>query len=102
MKNLFAGQRVRILWSTAWPELAGKEGRILARDTDGGIDGTSEWRVAPDIWGSELAPREGTSGGQRFAPSSEQLEPILPEGAAPGNWEEIETLLPNIREATKA
>lgn len=83
VKGLFVGARVRILWSAGWPELAGNEGKIVGVPADGGLTGKSEWFVAPDCWGTYFAPTEGKGGGDRFGPSSDQLEPILPEGAQP-------------------
>jgi hypothetical protein len=85
MKALFVGQRVRILLSEGWPELAGEEGRIISAvspDEDD-VDPDSEWDVAPDCWGTSAAPVIGLHGGEYFAPSSDQLEPILPEGHQP-------------------
>ena len=87
MKRLFVGCRVRILWSHCWPELAGTEGRIIAKG-----DGTSatygevprDWWVHPDAWpASTPSPRSSVSGKihRGFAPCSDQLEPILPDGA---------------------
>ncbi len=83
MSKFFVGQRVRILWSKGWPELAGEEGVVVGVAKDRGIYGVSEWVVSPCCWGTANAPREGKGGGCHFAPSSDQLEPILPEGAAP-------------------
>jgi hypothetical protein len=82
MSRFFVGQRVRIKWSDGWPELAGREGRISERASGvpdvRGIIG--DWRVAPDAWGTHVAPTPSTMGGRNFAPSSDQLEPILPDG----------------------
>lgn len=83
MSKFFVGQRVRILRSDGWPELAGSEGSIVSRCPDGGIRGKSQWWVAPKQWGSHVAPYPGTAGGGKFGPNESQLEPILPEGAAP-------------------
>lgn len=80
MATFYVGQRVRIKWSRGWPEIAGQEGRIVSISPDCGIDGTSEWLVAPNIWGTAYAPRLGSHGADRFAPNTAQLEPILPEG----------------------
>lgn len=84
MSKFFVGQRVRIIWSLAWPELAGQEGRIIGADVSDAVTNRSEWQVAPDSWGSDLCPYACPAG--RFAPSSGQLEPILPEGAAPSEY----------------
>lgn len=77
MNRFFVGQRVRIKWSEAWPELTGQEGKIVGpskkRPND---DPRSEWRVAPDVWGTEIAPPTATKSGKAFAPMSSQLEPI--------------------------
>ena len=83
VKGLFVGAKVRILWSNGWPELAGDEGRITSRSPDCGIRGDSEWRVAPNKWGTHIAPYASMGGGLIFAPNASQLEPILPEGAQP-------------------
>ncbi|ACE75771.1 p31 [Xanthomonas phage phiL7] len=82
MKKLFVGCRVRILWSRAWPELNGTEGRIIDTAEEVhtcGIRG--EWVVHPDAWPTEYAPNE--EGWTAFGPASDQLEPIQPEGAKP-------------------
>ena len=83
VKGLFFGARVRILYSMGWPELSGEVGRIIGRSNTKGVDGVSEWCVAPDIWGSHYAPRKGNNGATRFSPNSSQLEPVLHEGAKP-------------------
>lgn len=83
VKGLFVGARVRILWSQGWPELAGKEGRIVATSRNQGLNGDSDWEVAPDCWGSQNAPYPSPMGSDIFGPSSSQLEPILPDGAHP-------------------
>lgn len=70
------GQRVRIKWSMGWPELAGGTGTIVQRAPHGGRTGLSEWSVAPDVWGTHVAPRPGRLGGTYFAPNSSQLEPL--------------------------
>lgn len=93
MSKLFVGCRVRILHSVSLPELTGATGRIVGRSegtparTVGA--GPGEWLVAPDAWGSALSP----CGSYRFAPHSEQLEPILPEGAAPGTLSYTQLIL---------
>ena len=81
MARLFVGQRVRILWSESWPELAGQEGRIIGRADPGlATDPRCEWRVAPDAWGTDFAPGSPAYGPNSFWPNSSQLEPILPDG----------------------
>ena len=92
MKRLFVGCRVRILWSLGWPELAGQEGRITAPAWDGGVTGRSQWIVAPDCWGSPIAPPTGNNGGNCFAPNSNSLEPIIPEGHQLVSWEAMKGL----------
>src|SRR5690348_9741683 len=79
MARFYVGQRVRILWSDGWPDLAGQEGRIVAR-VAACANPRCEWDVAPDAWGGTKAPRLGTHGGLYFSPHSSQLEPILPDG----------------------
>jgi hypothetical protein len=82
MAKFYVGQRVRILYSNGWPELAGQEGRIVSTARNSGIHGDSEWQVAPDAWGTDIAPRPSLSGGYAFGPNSSQLEPILPDHRA--------------------
>lgn len=102
MKKLFVGCRVRILWSSGWPELAGQEGRIVGTSSD--LDATNviedvcEWLTAPDSWGTPFAPKVGRGGGNVFCPASEQLEPILPEGSAPSEFSTFNELLNNLKE----
>ncbi len=83
MSKFFVGQRVRILRSNGWPEIAGSEGVIVSRCPDKGIHGDSQWWVAPDQWGSHVAPYLSICGAHNFGPNEDQLEPMLPEGAAP-------------------
>lgn len=86
VKGLFIGARVRILWSRNFPELAGEEGVIIGIQESGGPYGAGMWNVAPDIWGSDKKPGlqpNPENYPHKFAPHSEQLEPITPEGAQP-------------------
>lgn len=83
VKKLFVGQRVRILWSNSWPELAGEQGVIVAKAEDSGLNGISEWDVKPDCWDDPFAPYLSREGANFFSPNSSQLEPILPQGAQP-------------------
>lgn len=83
VKGLFVGAKVRILWSNGWPELEGDEGRIVSRSKNSGIRGDSEWWVAPNKWGTHIAPYASMSGGLIFAPNASQLEPIAPDGEQP-------------------
>lgn len=92
MKDLFVGQRVRILWSNGWPELAGQAGRIVGRADDAGVLGDSEWDVAPDAWGSPFAPRRASHGASFFSPNACQLEPILDPGREVISWSAMEGL----------
>lgn len=96
MSRFYVGQRVRIKWSVAWPELAGQEGRIVGLSDDDGIEGCSEWDVAPDCWGTPDAPWEGVNGADWFAPNSRQLEPIQPEGAQPSEFKTLQDLLTSL------
>lgn len=82
MVRLFIGQRVRILYSKSFPEISGLQGRIIGNDVSFAVSRSSQWQVAPDLWGSDLSP----NGAGRFAPNSSQLEPILPEGAQPSEF----------------
>jgi hypothetical protein len=83
MATFFVGQRVRILWSDGWPELGGQVGRIVAcgiQVTVGPSVGKMGFHVAPDCWGSHVAPRKAPHGGAMFAPLADQIEPIQPSG----------------------
>ena len=86
MATFFVGQRVRIKWSISWPELAGEQGIIVGRTPNSGPIGASEWLVAPDRWGKEFAPEGVAHSPDRFGPSSDQLEPIQPEGHKAVEW----------------
>lgn len=96
--KFYIGQRVRIKWSNGWPELAGVEGTIVGDMIYGennilvrsGVEkkGTFAYKVAPDTWGTNQAPREGALGGLFFAPTSDQLEPIQPSGWKTVEWED--------------
>lgn len=99
MSKFFVGQRVRILYSNCWPELAGSEGRIIGFEAPrAGIDDPhGEVGVAPDMWGSSLAPWPGLNGGSWFYPNTSQLEPILPEGSAPSEFT-FQQLMDNLQE----
>ena len=96
MAKFKVGDRVRIIFSYGWPELSGQEGRIIEVATDKGVEGISEWRVAPDSWGSYMAPYKGINGAAKFAPNSSQLEPILYDGAQPSEFSYSE-LMDNLR-----
>lgn len=98
MSKFFVGQRVRILYSDGWPELAGSEGVISSVCPNRGINGRSQWRVAPMQWGSHEAPYPSPLGARNFAPNEDQLEPILPEGSAPSEFT-FQQLMDNLQEA---
>lgn len=69
MSKFFVGQRVRILWSRGWPELGGQEGRVVSIGLTRNILGElSDCEVAPDAWGTSLAPYRSPDGGDVFAP----------------------------------
>lgn len=92
------GQRVRILYSNNWPELAGGEGRIVRFLAPRAIDDfRGEVEVSPDAWGSSSAPHPGLRDGAWFFPSTSQLEPILPEGSAPSEFT-FQQLMDNLQE----
>lgn len=91
MARFYVGQRVRILYSNGWPELAGQEGTVVEPTEDGGLSGASEWRVAPDCWGTHLAPYKCPLGASIFAPNSSQLEPLY-DGHTPVSWESMKDL----------
>lgn len=96
MSRFYVGQRVRILWSKAWPELSGQQGMVVGTDPGNCLSERSEYRVAPDSWGSDYAPCIAQDGAVRFAPGGDQLEPILPEGAAPSEFETLADLLESL------
>lgn len=75
MAKFFVGQRVRIKYSTTWPELNGTEGRIVDLN-----DISAE--VAPDCWGTSDCPYP-QYGADYFGPYLYQLEPIVDDGSVP-------------------
>ena len=91
MTTFRVGQRVRIKWSDNWPELAGEVGTIVGTSPHGGINGTSEWLVAPDVWGSYVGPWPGNSGVGVFGPNSRQLEPLSDSNTLV-SWESMRDL----------
>lgn len=97
MAKFFVGQRVRILKSNGWPELAGEEGMIVGVAEDCGIYGDSEWNVAPDCWGSDIGICPASNGALRFSPPGHFLEPILYDGAQP-IAESFEEMMGKLRE----
>ena len=100
MATFRVGQRVRIKYSNGWPELAGKTGRIVGKSSNKGILGDSEWEVAPDEWGSCIAPRPGVHWGEYFCPNSCQLEPILYDGNKTAEWGECLWMPGHMKEVT--
>lgn len=79
MSKFRVGQRVRIKWSYAWPELNGTTGVIVDRASPYGWSPPyspkgNEWKVAPDSWGTPYAPPSSSVIGT-FCPGEEQLEP---------------------------
>ena len=91
MASFFIGQRVRILWSKGWPDLAGQEGVIVGPTDTSGLRGNCEWIVAPDCWGSHNAPYPSLMGGGRFGPNSRQLAPISDSNTLV-SWESMKEL----------
>ena len=94
MAKFFVGQRVRIVYSIGWPELRGKEGHVVGRELiDTGVHaGMEGYSVAPDVWGSTRAPVLGAHGCTDFCACADQLQPILPSGAAPSEYSLTELL----------
>lgn len=87
-------QRVRILRSRGWPELAGQTGVIIeAADPRYCIHGLGEWIVKPDSWPSIVDAESG----YRFGPTSDQIAPLTPPHEA-GQWSVIEALMPSLRD----
>lgn len=76
MAKFFVGQRVRIKYSTTWPELNGQEGVIVDL-------GDGEAEVAPNCWGTSICPYPKEDTADWFGPYIHQLEPIMPEGHEP-------------------
>lgn len=83
MSRFYVGQRVRIKWSIAWPELSRhigtiEEAWVIPDDAPYGA-GEKVWLVAPDMWGSSRAPEPKIINSYRathFSPAEDQLEPI--------------------------
>lgn len=82
MKKLFVGQRVRIIYSLGWPELAGEVGTIIEASAypynHPRLAGKSCWIVAPDCWDGPTAPRYSVVGeykAGRLGAADDQLEP---------------------------
>ena len=91
MTTFRIGQRVRIKWSAGWPELAGEQGTIVCRASDAGVYGMSEWHVAPDVWGTHVAPHPSKDGAIFFGPNSQQLEPLTDSNTLV-SWESMRDL----------
>ena len=95
MTTFRIGQRVRIKWSNGWPELAGQTGTITGAGALGRCAGPKEgrlgWEVAPDSWGSSMAPHEGLGGGNSFCALPEQLEPLSDSNTLV-SWESMRDL----------
>lgn len=92
------GARVRILWSQKWPTLAGEEGfvqRALTAEEMAEANWKSEWVVIPDLWGSSISPDKRNPG--FFAPSTEQLEVIKPEGSVEVSLDTVVSLFPQLQ-----
>ncbi len=73
------GDRVRIKYSRTFPELAGTEGTIdryigdySPPDRDYSVK--QAYAVAPDVWGSTVAPCKKLC----FWPGADQIEPLTP------------------------
>lgn len=99
MAKFFVGQRVRILHSENWPELAGKEGVVVGLNPDVSFDPRCEVEVNPICWGGRRAPYRGRFGANVFSPKREWLEPILPEGSTPSEFT-FQQLMDSLQEAT--
>lgn len=98
MAKFFVGQRVRIKWSLKWPELSGCEGTVVGI-TDGsksptrGPHGSGPglyYEVVPDGCTSNLLPlATSPTGVSYFAPSPDQLEPLIKPDNEVGSWEKL-------------
>jgi len=96
MATFYVGQRVRIKWSLNWPELAGCEGTVFGlAEIEEDDDVLCEYLVAPDCWGTHQSPYADDS---VFGPSSDQLEPIQPEGHKTVEWTECAWMPEHLRE----
>jgi hypothetical protein len=71
--------------------LAGQVGTIVNKSKNKGVDGSSEWDVAPDIWGTTIAPRRGLHGAGGFSPNSSQLDPLTDSNELV-SWESMRDL----------
>jgi hypothetical protein len=100
----FVGQRIRIRWSLTWPELTGQPGRIIAKVSEAQrqylpAGHSGEWEVAPDTWGGSASPDEAGY----FFPSSEQLDPLMPDDMQPVEWSDCawrpDELLPELAQS---
>jgi hypothetical protein len=91
MATFRVGQRVRIKWSKNFPELAGQEGTVTGgldlrkghRDRILDLPGHICYQVRPDTWNSDNCPYNFRA---RFAPSSDQLEPLY-DGNVATTWD---------------
>lgn len=98
MAKFFVGQRVRIKWSLKWPELSGCEGTVVGV-TDGsksptrGPHGSGPgfyYEVVPDGYISNLLLlATSPMGVSYFAPSPDQLEPLIKPDNEVGSWEKL-------------
>ena len=96
MATFYVGQRVRIKWSLRWPELAGSAGVVIGHaDPEDCAEFGCEYVVSPDCWGSHQCPYADS---EAFAPNSDQLEPIQPEGHKTVEWSECLWLPEHLRE----
>ena len=93
MAKFFVGQRVRILWSNQWPELAGQEGVITGHCPGANTSGNvAQWLVAPDCWGSDETDIPGMDGcGGVFRPRDEQIVPASDSNQL-SSWEAMKEL----------
>lgn len=85
MSRFFVGQRVRVKWCMALPELGGRETRITGPMIEFFNAFTGRESEGYPV---ELHPN--------FYPAPHQLEPILPEGAAPSEFTTLADLLSSL------
>jgi hypothetical protein len=87
MATFQVGQRVRIKWSHALPELDGSEGTVVGAPQTGHDFITGHlyegYPVKPDGWASQH-----DADGIPFCPTGEQLEPIQYDGNKAVEWSE--------------
>lgn len=81
MNALFVGQKVRVVYAPAYPQLVGAETMIIGRAPEGS---GYEWVIGL------------TDGGKPLGANSHCLEPIRPSGSGPSEFETLADLLVSV------